>query len=303
MTPFATALVYCAAGAQGSAIVRTALAAGERVRILLREGRANPFGTHVEVVRGDLADPATLRLASLGVGKVVLTLPQLADRALAAQFGRNAIAAAKAAGVKLLVWNAGGPVPPAHTGVAVLDAAVDTARALGASGIPAITVRPTLYMENLIASWSAPGIVHNGVFAHPLPADAPVSWIGWKDLAAFVAAALMRPDLAGRAFDIGGPQMLRGPEIAAILSTAIGRRVDYVPVPLSYFAAGLNAVLGGKSGDQIAAFYGWVRCQAISPLAVDLEPALAELSVKPTALSDWAKAQDWIGLASSGKAA
>src|SRR5580765_7834841 len=120
MTPFATALVYCAAGAQGSAIVRAALAAGERVRILLREGRANPFGTQVEIVRGDLADPATLRLASLGVGKVVLTLPQLADRALAAQFGRNAIAAAKAAGVKLLVWNASGPVPPAPTGVAVL---------------------------------------------------------------------------------------------------------------------------------------------------------------------------------------
>jgi uncharacterized protein YbjT (DUF2867 family) len=55
MTPFATTLVYCAAGAQGSAIARAAVAAGERVRVLLREGRANPFGTQVEVVRGDLA--------------------------------------------------------------------------------------------------------------------------------------------------------------------------------------------------------------------------------------------------------
>lgn len=303
MSSLDTVLVYCAAGAQGSAIARAALAGGARVRILLRDGAANPFGQQVDVVRGDLADPATLRLASLGVDKVVLTLPQIADRAMAARFGRNAVEAAKAAGVKLLVWNSGGPVPPAHTGVAVIDGAVDTERFLRASGVSSIILRPTPYMDNLTAPWSAPAIVHNGVFVHPLPVDFRVSWISWNDLAAFTAAALKRPDLAGRAFDVGGPEILTGPEVAETLSIAVGRRVRYAPVPLSYFAAGFNAALGGRTGDEIAAFYAWVRRQPVSPLAIDLEPALAELPVKPTVLADWAKAQDWVGLAASGKAA
>jgi len=298
-----TVLVYGAAGAQGAAIVRAALAAAARVRILLRDGTANPFGRDVEVVRGDLAGLATLRLASLGVDKVVLTLPQVAGRALAARFAHNAVLAAEAAGVKLLVWNSSGPVPTTHTGVAVLDGVVDTAHLLRASAVPSIVVRPTLYMDNLTAGWTAPAILHNGVFAHPLPRESRVSWISRNDLAAFIVAALRRPDLAGRAFHVGGPQALTGPETAEILSVAVGRRVAYVPVPLSYFAAGLNAARGGRSGDEIADFYAWIRRQPVSPLAVDLGPALAALPVRPTAFSEWAKAQDWVGLASSGKAA
>ena len=234
-----------AAGAQGSAIVRALLTAGERVRILLREGRANPFGTQVEIVRGDLADPATLRLASLGVGKVVLTLPQVADRALAAQFGRNAIAAAKAAGVKLLVWNAAAPcrrrIPawPSSTPPSIRRA-LSGPRGTGDH-------RPSdALMENLIASWSAPGSC--------ITASSPIRcrrFPGVLDrrerLAAFVAAALMRPDLPAGPSTSAGRKCSEDPRSPRSSRPPIGRRVDYVPVPLSYFAAGLNAAPGGKN--------------------------------------------------------
>ena len=298
-----TVLVYGAAGAQGSAIVRALLTAGARVRILLRDGTANPFGTSVEVVRGDLANLATLRLASLGVDRVVLTLPRVADRTLAARFGRNAVLAAEAAGVKLLVWNSGGPVPTTHTGLAALDGAVDMARLLRESAVPSIVVRPTLYMDNLTAGWTAPAILHNGVFAHPLPRESRVSWISWNDLAALTVAALQRPALAGRTFDVGGPQALTGPETAEILSVAVGRRVAYVPVPLSYFAAGLNAALAVRTGDGVDGLYAWLQRQPASPLVVDPALAWAELPIRPTTLSDWARAQDWVALAARGKAA
>ena len=290
-------LVYGAGGARGGAIVRAALAAGAHVRVLLRAGRPNPFGAAVDVVRGDMLDTDRLRIASLGIDQVVLTLPQIPDRAAAMRFARNAIDAAQAAGVSLLVLNSSGATPATRTGVATIDASVATEAYLRASAVPAIIVRPTLYMGNLTAPWSAPAIVHHGAFAYPLPDDFRVSWMSWEDQAAFVVAALKRPGLAGRAFNVGGPDILTGAKMASMLSTVIGRPVAYVAVPLAEFAAGLNAAFGGTYGDEVAAHYAWFRKQAVSPLAVDIGPALAELPIRPTSFAEWAKAQDWQVLA------
>jgi uncharacterized protein YbjT (DUF2867 family) len=296
-------LIYCGAGAQGSAIARAALAAGANVRLLLRQTSVNLFGDRVDVVRGDLADRDRLALASLGVDKIVLTLPHIPDADVIRTFGRNAIDAAAAAGVKLIVFNTSGSVPEARTGAALVDAKRDVVAYLRQAGIPNIVLSPTLYMSNIAAPWSAPAIMHDGVFAYPLPADFPVSWISREDMAAFAVAALKRPDLAGRTIRIGGPQSLTGTGIANVLSTVVGRRVSYAPIPLPDFAAALNASFGGTTGDETAAVYRWLTSQAPSPLAVDIGPALAELPIRPTRFADWAKAQDWAALAGKAKAA
>jgi NAD(P)H dehydrogenase (quinone) len=302
MSSLGTVLVYCAAGAQGSAIVRTLLAAGAAVRVLLRPGTPNAFGDAVDVVRGDVADREQLRLANLGVDKVVLTLPTIPDRAKSVELGRNAIDAAKAAGVKLIVFNEGGPVPAAPTGVGLIDARIEVEAHLRASGIPAMLIRPTVYMDN-IAAWSAAAIAGEGVFAYPLPTNCRASWISWKDLAAFVVEALKHPELAGRSYSIGGPDILTGTEIAALLSTSVGRSVTYVSVPLADFAAGINSAYRNTMGDEIAAYYAWVAKQPASPLVVDLASVLADLPVPLTPFPDWAKAQDWQAIASRTKAA
>ena len=291
-------LVYGAAGAQGSAIVRAALAAGAKVRVLLRDGTANPFGDAVEVARGDLLDAASLNRASAGIDKVALTLPQAPDRELLRQSGHNVIDAAKAAGAKLLVWNTTGPLPATHTGSAAIDAGVDTAAYLRASGLASILIQPTLYMDNLSAPWIAPAIVHQGVLAYPLPGEFRTAWISWADLGAYVVAALQRPALAGRAFSVGGPDILSGHDAAKTIAAVLGRAVSYAPVPLPAFAAGLNAAFGNAMGDEIATHYGWLQAQPTSPLAIDFRPALAELPIRPTSFSHWAGAQDWQRIAS-----
>jgi NAD(P)H dehydrogenase (quinone) len=299
---FGTVLVYGAAGAQGSAIVRALLAEGATVRVLLRPGTANPFGHVVDIVRGDMADREKLWLANLGVDSVVLTLPTIPDHMRSVELGLNAIEAARAAGVKLLVFNEGGPIPAERTGVGLIDTRIEVEAHLRASGIPAIMIRPTVYMDN-IAAWSAPAIVSQGVFAYPLPADCPASWISWSDLAAFVVAALQRPELAGHAYHIGGPDALSGTEVADLLWAATGRPVAYAAAPLVDFARGVNAAYGNTMGDEIAAYYAWVAAQPVSPLAIDILPALADLPIRPTRFSDWVKAQDWRAIASNARAA
>ncbi|PDQ22200.1 NmrA family protein [Mesorhizobium sanjuanii] len=295
-------LVTCAGGAQGFAIVQACRAAGATVRVLLRKGSPDPFGDGVNIVRGDLADAERLRLACLAVDAVALTLPLNAGPEQILRYGRNMVDAALEAEVKLLVFNTSGHVSR-HSSTGLMEAKVELIDYMKASGLPSVVLKPTLYMSNAAAPWSAPAIMHQGVFAYPLPANFQTSWISWEDMAAYVVAAMRRPELAGASFDIGGPEALTGPEMANILSDIVGRKVSYYPVPLADFAAGLSAMLGKDAADQVAANYAWVHRQRSTLLAVDSSETLGMLPIKPTPFADWARAQDWPALAGSERAA
>lgn len=295
-------LVTCAGGAQGSAIVQACRAAGATVRVLLRKGSPDPFGDGVNIVRGDLADADRVGLACLAVDAVALTLPLNAGPEQILRYGRNMVDAALEAEVKLLVFNTSGHVSR-HSGTGLMEAKVELIDYMKASGLPSIILKPTLYMSNVAAPWSAPAIMDQGVFAYPLPADFQTSWISWEDMAAYVVEAMRRPELAGASFDIGGPDALTGPEMANILSDIVGRKVGYYPVPLADFAAGLSAMLGKDAADQVAANYAWVHRQRSTLLAVDTSETLSMLAIKPTSFIDWAKAQDWPALAGTERAA
>ncbi len=295
-------LVTGASGAQGSAIVNACRAAGATVRVLLRKGSPDPFGDGVNIVRGDFDNVGRLALACLGVDAVALTLPVNASPEEILRYGRNVVDAAQQGGVKLLVFNTSGHMS-GHSGTAVMDAKVELIDYIKAFGPPSIILKPTLAMSNVAAPWSAPAIVHKGVLAYPLPANFQTSWISWQDMAAYVVEALRHPELAGASFDIGGPQALTGPEMAVILSDIVGREVSYYPVPLADFAAALETMLGKDAADQVTASYAWIHSQKETVLAVDLGQTTRLLPVKPTSFAEWARALDWVALATDAKAA
>ena len=149
-------LVHGARGAQGAAVVRAALAAGMRVRVLLRGEAPNPFGDAVEVARGDLADVASLRRASSGVSAVYLVIPVSAGPAEVELWGRNAIDAATGAGVERVVFNTSSVGSSRSTGVASIDAKLALEQRLQVTPIPSVVLRTTLYMGNLAGPWIAP---------------------------------------------------------------------------------------------------------------------------------------------------
>ena len=57
-----------------------------------------------------------------------------------------------------------------------------------------------------------------------------MSWIDVRDIAAVAAAVLCEDGHEGRIYDLSGPQSLSHHEIAASLSSAIGRAIRYEPL-------------------------------------------------------------------------
>ena len=62
---------------------------------------------------------------------------------------------------------------------------------------------------------------------------------------------------------------------------------------MSLLVTGSPDVAPHSMYDRMAHFYRWYNAQPVSPLAVDLAPALAKLPITPTTLETWAARQDW----------
>lgn len=185
-------LVYGANSAQGVPVVRRLLKAGYRVRVFVRDrSKAQSlFGRDVEIFTGTLEDKVSLDSANEGIDRVFLVLPLEYRFDVAVNQGRNAIDAARNAGVKLLVFNSSTNIPTAITDIAAFEIKRSVEDYIRQSTLPSIILRPPLYMDNLAAPWSMPSIVDRRIVAYPLPAEIKVSWISLDDTAALVVAAL-----------------------------------------------------------------------------------------------------------------
>ena len=291
-------LVTGATGMQGRPIVNALLARGFQVRALTRQAEPG-LPDSIEIAHGDLGDLPSLGRAFEGVERAVLLLPLVFDRATVEGYARNFATAAGEAGVKLVVFDTSAPVPSEPVGVAAVDVKVAAARVLAESGLPVATVRPTIYLGNLAAPWTAPGIVADGTIAYPLAAAVRCSWITWEDAAACVAAACADRSTAGETFDVGGPEALDGAGLADGFTKARGTEHRYAAVPLDAFEQGLNGALGEPVGTEIAALYRWLSNEGAAHLDVTRggrTNGAAALGVQPNDASDWAAHVPWKAL-------
>ncbi|MFK8907232.1 NAD(P)-dependent oxidoreductase [Streptomyces sp. YS-3] len=109
--------VFGATGRIGTEVVRQALAAGHQVTAVVRDpGRFTTTGTGLEVVRGDLSDPESLRPAVAGRDAVFsgLGANKRADAAagVTARLTRSIVKAMDAEGTRRLLVVSAGPVGP-----------------------------------------------------------------------------------------------------------------------------------------------------------------------------------------------
>ncbi|MFZ3568757.1 NAD(P)-dependent oxidoreductase [Streptomyces sp. BH097] len=107
--------VFGATGGIGREVVRQALDAGHEVTAVVRDpARLTVTGERLEVVRGDLKDPESLRPAVAGRDAVLsgLGARRRADAGIATELTRSVLKAMEAEGVRRLVVVSAAPVGP-----------------------------------------------------------------------------------------------------------------------------------------------------------------------------------------------
>ncbi len=281
-------LVYGATGSQAHPVAEQLLERGHEVNIVVRhvERAADLETKGARVFRGDLNDSESLSAAHDGVEGVFLMLPFGAQGDPLALAG-NALKVAEAARVKLLVLNTSGQTPKTPTGLPMMDYRIALEAAVRASGIPSITLRPSVYMENLLGPWTLPGVQQRREVAYPVAAHRPVSWLASQDLGRFAVAAFERPALAGQAFDLGGPEALTGDGIARGFTRALGTPVSYRAISPDEFGDLMAQIMGPEAGEGIKIAYRAGEAAPLDAMRVDLSGVLEQLPVQLTTLETW----------------
>ena len=251
-------------------------------------------------VFADITDQASLKKAFEGQDALAMHLPFEHNREKAASFGRNIAAAAKAAGLKKIVFNTSCYIADHDLGVTAHDGRRDIQKAIRDSGVNHVFIEPVVFMNNMIAPWCKPSIVNHGMFAYPASNTLKISFISLGDVGAVMAAALQTHAVDGQNIAIGGPEALTGYDIAKTLSKVSGRDIKFNSLSPTEFAeniselvTGSRVVPKGSVYNGMALFYTFYNEQPVSPLAVDPDSFLKKLPVNLTSFADWASQQNW----------
>ncbi len=110
------------------------------------------------------------------------------------------------------------------------------------SGLPVVTIRPTVFLENpFFGEWAAESIARDGTIRLPF-GSGRTSPIAARDVAEVVAAILADPAAhVGKLLELTGPRSEDMNAVAAEYSSALGRPITYVDVPFDEWRAELAA--------------------------------------------------------------
>ncbi|MEU1811847.1 NAD(P)H-binding protein [Micromonospora aurantiaca (nom. illeg.)] len=267
-----TILVTGATGHVGRHVLTELLAEGHAVRAMTREPDRAVFPDGVEVVRGDLAEPAGLTDALRGVRRMYLfpvpdTAAEVARRAADAGVGHVVVLSSTSAA------DAGNFSGVYHRTVE---------RAVEESGVDWTFVRPDEFATNLLWKWGH-SIRTEGVVRGPYP-QARRALIHEVDIAAVVALALTTDGHAGQVYDLTGPEALDQRTQVAQLAAATGRPIRFEEVSPAAARAELTAFMPEVVVDMVL---GYLADSVDRPPVVS--PTVEKLTGRPgTPFVRWA---------------
>ena len=231
-----TVLVTGATGRQGGAVVRHMLPKGWELRALTRHPAGHEAQSlasqGVEVVQGDLEDPASIARAAEGVYGIYSVKDFWAVGAKReVQQGKNVAEAAKRANVKHVVYSSVGGAER-NTGIPHWESKWEVENIIRGLGLPATMIRPAAFMETYYIDQLELGIL-KGKLADPIRGDKPYQTIATDDIGAFVALAFERPtEFIGKELEIAGSE-LTNLEAAKVFSRVLGKPVKFQKLPLT----------------------------------------------------------------------
>lgn len=179
---------------------------------------------NIPVVRGDFRDAGSLRAALEGAEKAYLVCTpdeRLVDCEV------RFIEIAKASGVKHVVkCSAHSASHEIESPNLRMHAVIEDA--LRSSGMTYTILRPHGFMQTFF--WmSAPLVFEQGILAYPA-GDGAIPLIDVRDVGPAAIRALLEPGFEGT-YDFTGPEPLTGAQMAATLSTALGKTITYADMP------------------------------------------------------------------------
>jgi uncharacterized protein YbjT (DUF2867 family) len=261
----------------GSAVLGQLGRRGASVRALVRSSEPSAaFPPPIETVTGDLGDPASLEAAMQGVEQVFLLCGPTPDEVT---LNRNAIDAARASGVRLVVRSSILGADPASTATFVRNHGESDAY-LARSGLAHVILRPNYFAQNVPESVT-PTIDSDGRFYANL-GDARLSMVDTADVGAVAAVALTNPGHDGKTYDVTGPQALSYDDVASKLSSRLGRRVEYVDVPDDATRSALaGAGLGDWLVDSLVSLFAQYRHSGTDGYAAQVTDTVQQLTGQP----------------------
>ena len=214
-------LAIGAAGQFAGLVVPALVSRGVQVRALLhdpaKQERVRDAGADQAVV-GDLRDPATVRAALDGVDGVFLIIPAFAPDTAA--LGMGVVAAARAAGVRRLVFS--GVYHPSlslvnHASMRPVEESVYR------SDLEFTILQPAMFMQGLLGGWQS--AVEHGVFVMPYSKDSAMTFVDYRDVAEAAAIAFTTDELVNGTFELAAGGMVTRSELAALMTQYAGREV------------------------------------------------------------------------------
>lgn len=223
-------LVTGATGKIGSEVVRLLARAGVSARALVRDTAKTRTWSEIEIVKGDLDVPASVVAALHGVDTVFLLSVANLEHEL------GVIEASKEAGVKKIV-KLSGMGADINSPLTITRRHGLSENRLIASGLSWTILRPGYFTQNFLNF--ATTIREQGKFFGSVK-DGKIVPIDTRDIAEVAAATLTSSGHDGSTYVLTGTETISYAEAAAKISSAIGKSVTYVDIPLEETRKGLE---------------------------------------------------------------
>jgi uncharacterized protein YbjT (DUF2867 family) len=260
-------LVTGATGKVGGELVKIFIRNGETFRAGTRNPSARNKEKSIEFVEFDYDRPETFAPALLGIDKIFLVArpgDNHSDR-VAEPFIEEAIRAR----VRLVVnLTAMGVEQDESFMLRILEKNIEK------SGIPFVHLRPNWFMQNFNCPPMLDEIRAKGTLHLPA-ADARLSFIDVRDIAAVGFAALTEERHLGKAYTLTGKEALSHFDVAEKLTRVSGKKITYVPLSEEMACSGL-----AKNGvpqeliDRWTDFYRKIRQGFCTSVSADVERLL-----------------------------
>lgn len=207
-------------GVVGGAVARGLAAAGQPIRLVVRDPSRAPQLPGAEIATATYSDGAAMQTALVDVH--TLFLVSAGEDANRVALHTTAVDAAVAAGVERIVYLSFYGAAPDATFTFGRDH-WHTEQAIRDCGTRFVFLRDNLYLDALVGFWTSP----EGVLAGPA-GDGRVAAVARDDVADVAVTVLLDPSAHDdRTYNLTGPQAISLGELTEAVAAASGRPVRY----------------------------------------------------------------------------